>query len=882
MTGVECREAVFELLKNLRGLDPLKELFWSELNYERVNKPLSRRGWSDTAANAVAEDPVLFAAGGEDSSFHIIYSRLDSDKLLLGQQRSVISKLIRDHQYALFIFSNKARDRWHFVNVKPGEDPEKRRLFRRITIGPEERLRTATERIALLDLERIERDLFGLSPLAIQKAHDDAFDVEKVTRQFFEDYKSVFDSLSDDLRKQTKDRGWAHDYALQFVNRLMFLYFVQRKRWLGDDTEFLRVFWESYRTSGQPEDTFFDRWLKVLFFQAFNNKWHGGHEQFPKEINTILATAPYLNGGLFTENELDTKYTFTITDGRFEKVFKFLESYNFTIAEDTPLDQEVAVDPEMIGKVYESLVNVSEEADERGEAGIFYTPRTEIDLMCRLALVDHLTNHLGNEGKPLLYEAVFAFDPEEKHAADRRLERENLWPELDRLLRQITVLDPACGSGSFLVGMLRVLDDLIERGNQVLGQEETPYERKRRIIGRSLYGVDVMDWACHVAELRLWLHLVIDSIEPAELRFRPLLPNLSFNIRCGDSLVQEVGGINLAHIKTSAAISPSLKGRLTRLKGEKLKFYNNDKTCRYRNKWEIEREELLVFRDILDAQCQALAKRIKQIERKVSATTTDLVGATIREIDEKTAKQLELELERLRAEVDRAEQARKCLKSPKEMPFVWDVAFVEVFAGDKQGFDIVVGNPPYVRQENIRDPRSQEDSIRERRAAESVGARRRRAEGDGTPSEGKRAYKAKLARSVYQTFPTFFRYDAGKDKPARKLDAKSDLYIYFYFHGLSLLNPKGSFCFITSNSWLDVGYGKDLQEFLLKHCHVKLVIDNQAKRSFASADVNTVIVLFSAPGRPANEIVRARRAVPLEFGFSLDKRGGVRRVRGMI
>ena len=121
----------------------------------------------------------------------------------------------------------------------------------------------------------------------------------------------------------------------------------------------------------------------------------------------------------------------------------------------------------------------------------------------------------------------------------------------------------------------------------------------------------------------------------------------------------------------------------------------------------------------------------------------------------------------------------------------------------------------------------------------------------------KKVYKAKLARSVYQAHPNFFGYQPKKDiKPDKpqdavkyKLDANSGLYVYFYFHGLSLLNPKGSFCTITSNSWLDVGYGKNLQEFLLKQCYLKMVLDNSVKRSFATADVNTVICLISAPNR---------------------------------
>ena len=121
---------------------------------------------------------------------------------------------------------------------------------------------------------------------------------------------------------------------------------------------------------------------------------------------------------------------------------------------DSPLDQEVAVDPEMIGKVYESLVNVSEEASERGDAGIFYTPRIEITLMCRLALVNYLANHLGEENKSLIYELVFAFEPDEKQTADKKCAEAKLWEQLLKLLKEITVLDPACGSGSFLVGML--------------------------------------------------------------------------------------------------------------------------------------------------------------------------------------------------------------------------------------------------------------------------------------------------------------------------------------------------------------------------------------------------------------------------------------------
>ncbi len=201
------------------------------------------------------------------------------------------------------------------------------------------------------------------------------------------------------------------------------------------------------------------------------------------------------------------------TDGNSPGLF---ERYNFTVVESGRFDEEVAVDPEMLGMVYERLVNVTFESgdkaeDLRGTAGIFYTPRTEIDLMCRLALVDWLGNHLGKDRADILYRWVFALSEEEKREADEAITQAGLWGRLHDLVRCVRVCDPACGSGSFLVGMLLILDDLQARCNQALGISETPYERRKRILQDQLYGVDVMEWAVRVAELRLWLQLVVET-----------------------------------------------------------------------------------------------------------------------------------------------------------------------------------------------------------------------------------------------------------------------------------------------------------------------------------------------------------------------------------
>ena len=154
---------------------------------------------------------------------------------------------------------------------------------------------------------------------------------------------------------------------------------------------------------------------------------------------------------------------------------------------------------------------------------------------------------------------------------------------------------------------------------------------------------------------------------------------------------------------------------------------------------------------------------------------------------------------------------------------------MEVFEREPHGFDIVIGNPPYVRQEKVSDP-----------------LRR----------FGRRQYLDRLQAALKDLYPNFFRN--------RALSGRADYYLYFYLHGLSLLNEKGVFCFITSNSWLDVDFGKDLQEFLLRHSHIKMVVDNRARRSFAQADVNTVIVLLAPPSpRPLSE--EEMRARPVRF-----------------
>ncbi len=221
-------------------------------------------------------------------------------------------------------------------------------------------------------------------------------------------------------------------------------------------------------------------------------------------------------------------------------------------------------------------------------------------------------------------------------------------------------------------------------------------------------------------------------------------------------------------------------------------------------------------------------------------------------------RQLEAQQAELEAHRTQVAAARDSLRQAKDVPFVWDIAFVEVFSGERQGFDLLLGNPPYVRHESIRNPLLALDEGLDQAADKAAVA----------------AYKTALADAAYARWPKTFGY--GRGKQTLKLDGRSDLYIYFYLVALSLLNPQGAFCFVTSNAWLDVAYGAELQRFLLTRGLVRLVLDNQVRRSFKDADVNTVIALLG----PAVDDRRDRAAsldhlarfvmftVPYEQGLS--------------
>ena len=728
--------------------------------------------------------------------------------------------------------------------IRRDEGPTYKLQLRILTLDPKHLYHTD-----LWVLEQIRLGLEDQNADAIWRKHLAAFDVERVTHDFYEGYKTVLGNLKVSLAAQRRVGATStqiHAFAQQLLNRLMFLYFVQKKGWLrwGDgtpDAHYLSNLWRTYRDGRRGEafqentslnqndairrgrtikktssreclaPAFYDHWLRSLFLDAFNRRRAAilANRHLPPEIKESFLRMPYLNGGLFERNELDD-LGFAVPDEFFVQLFDrfnekepgFLERYNFTVDESTPLDVEVAVDPEMLGKVYESLVA----EEERHAAGIFYTPREEIDYMCRLSLIEYLHEQTGypkDDLIPLVMEPRRLLEAPEDgiipFGSLAKTKQREAPRAIEKALREVRVVDPAVGSGSFLVGMMKVLAEIQQVIAQRLERKRfNEFDLKRRIIMENLYGVDVKDWAVRACELRLWLSLTIEAEErDIALYTNPVLPKLSFRVRQGDSLVEEVAGVPLA-IRGAQAVPTTLQKRLARLAQEKADFFGG-RSLRKSDHIEREEQRLLV---------QFLNERIREVQRQIDALRRQLAGEQLglEGIESKGKSKAEREaqarrrrrIRELEAQRDALVKARTQLTTGKTPPFfVWDVGFGGVFA-EKGGFDIVIGNPPYVRQEEIGPPTESPDDY-------ELDEWRRR----------KRTYKDQLARGVQALWGS-----------AVKVDRKSDLYVYFYYAGLSLLREGGVFCFINSNSWLDVGYGAKLQDFLLRRMRILQVIDN--------------------------------------------------------
>ena len=374
-----------------------------------------------------------------------------------------------------------------------------------------------------------------------------AWDVEGLTDEFYTEFVKVFDAVK---AATTHPGSEANKYAYvqQLLNRLLFIAFIERMGWLKTpegDSDYLHAQWLRFQDRNHYKEVqdkgvipaTFNGLLGWLFFNALDNP--NGVKPNDR-LYPILGEIPYLNGGLFSEEaDLDVPGV-TVADEAFELILGdrrpgfeggLFRRFNFTVTESTPLDQEVAVDPEMLGKIFERIIN----AEERHRTGTYYTPRPIVEFMVNEALKGYLTGRGLHADK-----AAMLVDND-------TVESETLWfrpaemqDTLDWLF-EVRAVDPACGSGAYLLMLLQRLFELVDRLEVVQNKRRNPdqkhlYNTKLRLLERCVYGVDKSEIAVRIARLRMWLSLVVENKgekpEP--------LPNFDFLIMCGNSLASPV------------------------------------------------------------------------------------------------------------------------------------------------------------------------------------------------------------------------------------------------------------------------------------------------------------------------------------------------------
>jgi adenine-specific DNA-methyltransferase len=339
-----------------------------------------------------------------------------------------------------------------------------------------------------------------------------AFDVSKVSKKFYEDYEKAFSDTKPIIENNSSltDANEIHQTTQTLFNRILFLRFIEKKGWLhyGETDDYLR---ELFNAGGVGSSTFYSSRLKRLFFEGLTSEG--------KQNNSAYGEVPFLNGGLFEESKFD-KAINDLPNEMFEPLLGkdgLFYNYNFTVQESTPLDINVAIDPEMIGTMFEKLVT-----DREGK-GAFYTPRIVVANMCREAIKSVLEERTEVESEAIR-KLVDNNDNEGMSIDDART--------INSVLSEVKAIDPACGSGAYLLGLLhelvRVHTILSTTAEDIV---ESRHEMKLRIISRSIYGVDLEPFATNIAMLRLWLSLSVEAPKPLPL------PNLDFHIETGDSLL---------------------------------------------------------------------------------------------------------------------------------------------------------------------------------------------------------------------------------------------------------------------------------------------------------------------------------------------------------
>ena len=772
----------------------LHDIFLSNVSFWRSPKEVKAN--SRLAKNALNLGKISLS----DGEALAIYEVELSDKVDIERNRAGIRDMLtkdwRDMGYAgAFLFcyrKNESVLRFSYVSETWGFNKD----------GIYEKLSTNTKRFTYLLGEgrgcRTAIEQFGAlknSKLALSDVTA-AFSVEALTKQFYKDlyewYQWAVDPASgvyfpNNTSIEADDREDIETKIIRLITRIMFVWFIKQKELVPNkifDVDFLETILKDFDPNSAVVGNYYNAILQNLFFGTLNRAIEdeqGNKRKFAtnvkKDIKTLYRYAemftiredeviklfsevPFLNGGLFecldktkTIDGVEQAYNYDgfsrndkkFADGRYRNravvpnvlffepergLISILSRYNFTIEENSPEEQQVALDPELLGKVFENLLgayNPETKETARNQSGSFYTPREIVNYMVDESLISYLGNTAFVHS---LFSPEFVYDKT----------KEDDYKTIADKLKTIKILDPACGSGAFPMGLLNRMIEILCH----ITPNENIYEMKLAIIENCIYGSDIQSIAAQITKLRFFISLICNCEKDAtKPNFGiPTLPNLETKFVAANSLIAK-----------KKQVSHNL-------------FEN--------------------------PEIEPTKKELTEIRHEHFSAKTAYRKSTLREKD----KQLREKLAKLLAEDnDFAPEDAKQLAAwnPYDQNAVAEFFDPAWMFGVNDGFDIVIGNPPYIQLQN-----------------------------DG----------GKLAKLYADcNYKTYAR--------------TGDIYCLFYERGYQLLKPNGHLCYITSNKWMRAGYGEKTREFFAKNTNPLLLIDFAGVKIFESATVDTNILLFA-------------------------------------
>ena len=830
-----------ELIKSLKknydrklfAVEVLSPVFGSLLEvYSSLQRPAEQP--NNTESKVIEDVGIYGRINLEDDVEVLCYEIILKDHVRIDQSKVAIQhyvrKLLTSGQAALINFvSPTYTDMWRFTLVAKDSELTSKGIQEKATHPKRYTFLVESGRNNKTFAERME--WLSLESDKTMESLVEAFSVEKMSNAFFDEYKEHYQNFVQYLtgkRMVRKGSKWqeeevsqpsvflksifngnekdARDFCKKLLGRIVFLYFVQKKRWLGaSDTEYedgsQNFVFEIFEETGGDE-RFFPHGLTELFFNALNKERPDDLYETPGGREVRI---PYLNGGLFTRDEVDEllhkkgdimtfpyklfsneekkedplpKNASIETDETYEYrgFLDFLNAFNFTVYEDSQDDHTVAVDPEMLGHIFENLL------EDNKDKGAYYTPKEIVNYMCQESLLEYLNTHLGDKSdKEELGQLVREKEP--NHLSKDVLQAVN------EKLDEVKICDPAIGSGAFPMGLLQEIFSIKEIIAYQIDLPWDPAKTKEDIIQNSIYGVDIEKGAVDIARLRFWLSLVVDKDKPKAL------PNLDYKIMQGNSLVESYEGIDLSNVAKSGNMKvyepnkdlfgnyddPQLK--FTVEKGETSRaieklinqYYSETKT----QKKEKIREQ--IDHEVYNHIEFNIELRRNQLERwiKESGNYNNLSGKGKKQVDQWKIDLVNLDVAKKQLIQDR--------KKPYKNYFLWHLYFKDVF--DHGGFDVVIANPPYIKE-----------------------------------------YTSRKA------------FDGFRDSPYYQ--GKMDLWYGFACKMIDFLKADGVECFIAQNNWITSSGASKFRDKVLSETKIVLFTDFNDYKVFKSAGIQTMIYVL--------------------------------------